>query len=151
MYIRQNRVKNRLGTLEGFGADLTDEQRIAAGWTKDSSGYWKAPGYVAPALKKTSVTTAPWKTTPTSTSAGEVLTGVGAILAALAPAAQTAIQTQAEATTARREARALRAQGQQLPPQVIMQAPASNTGLILAVVGGIAVVGVLIMVMSKKK
>lgn len=34
-----------------LGAALTDEERIAQGWTKDAQGFWKAPGYVAPPPK----------------------------------------------------------------------------------------------------
>lgn len=200
MYIRQNRLKNRLGAIEGgFGqvpvqtitiADPVDGSQLTfSGLITEMVQVQALVGLVSGAVgaakqNKTDdakrVLTSAKNLLPSTgsqrdkasflvnkaerfitdreaanrasgTSAGEVLTGVGAILAALAPAAQTAIQTQADAAAAKRALRA----GQQAPGQqqpYYGPPPAdSNTGLIIAVVGGLAVVGVLIMVMSKKK
>jgi hypothetical protein len=201
MYIRQNRVKNRLGTLLGeFGQIPTQSMTIAdpvdgsqltfSGPINEIAQVQVLVGMVSGAVseaKKTGANFAAAKQAlggaknilpatgsqrdkasflvnkaekfiaereaaakASGATAGEVLTGVGSILAALAPAAQTAIQTQADASAARRAARS----GQTGPQTVYVPgpaAPASNTGLILAVVGGIAVVGILVVVMSKKK
>jgi hypothetical protein len=90
---------------------------------------------------------------PTGTSAGEVLTGVGSILAALAPAATTAFQAQAEARAARTALK--RERQQQMPmytgpmqPQIIQQGP--STGLILGIAGGIAAIALILILVLKK-
>lgn len=89
----------------------------------------------------------------TGTSAGEVLTGVGAILAALTPAVTGVIQTQAEASAARRALK--RERQQQVPayngpmqPQIVQQGP--STGLILGIAGGFAAIALILILVLKK-
>lgn len=81
------------------------------------------------------------------TSAGEVLTGVGAILQALAPAGTSAFQTYTEAQAAKA---ALKGQSSGQPTFITVPAQQSNTGLIVAVVGGVVLLGAVLMMQKKK-
>lgn len=209
MYIWQNRVKQRLGSLEGslgeFGQMYAqfkvspgysvkqdpnsidkgyylvnssgqqasvkyDLSQIKSGGAKDYQGVvrltWAGSTTVAPATT-TSVTPKTTTTTdggskpvaisaPVSTgpSAGEVLTGVGSILAALAPATAGAFQTYTEASAAKAALKRERQQQQQQPmygptqPQVIQSGP--STGVILGIAGGFAAIALILILVLKK-
>jgi len=204
MYIRQNTVKNRLGSMEGglgqipiqsfvitdptdgarltFTGPVTEIAQVQAifglisgavnaaksGKTTDSTKLVtsaqnllgttgslrnqasamvnKADIFVKQIVKQEAE-----QSSSSGASAGEVLTGVGAILAALAPAGAAAFQTASDAQLAKAQ---LKAKGNQVVPTTqYIQMPSSggNTGVIVAVVAGVAVLGVLLIVMSKKK
>lgn len=107
-------------------------------------------GATTPAATSTTTTT----TTPVSTgaSAGELLTGVGSILSALAAPAAGIFQTYTESKLAKA---ALKREQQQMPsyvpttqPQVIQQGP--STGLILGLVGGFAAIALILVLVLKK-
>lgn len=101
-------------------------------------------------------TPAPTPTPAASTgpSATEIMSGVGSILSAFAAPAAAIFQTSMEAKTAKA---ALKAQQQQQQatytgsqqPTIIQQGP--STGLILGIVGGFAVMAVVLILVLKKK
>lgn len=96
--------------------------------------------------------TSPSPPISTGASAGEVLTGVGSILSALATPAAGIFQTYTESKLAKA---ALKREQQQMPsyvptmqPQVIQQGP--STGLILGLVGGFAAIALILVLVLKK-
>lgn len=197
MYIRQNRVKNRLGRLEGeFGqipnqtiniSDPVDGAQLSfSGPVHEIAQVQALVGLVSGAVgaarsnkiedarktltaaknllpatgsqrdkasflinKAEKFTNDKAASAGQGTSAGEVLTGVGSILSALAPAGMTALQTYNQSEIAKA---ALKAGGQAPQVQYVpVAASSSNTGVIIAVVGGIAAIGLVLVMMQKKK
>jgi hypothetical protein len=138
--------------------------QLAGGIQKDSTGKIVFACCNISTSSTSGATTSPTtpsttpSTTPASTpvssgpSAGEVLTGVGSILSALATPAAGVFQTYTESKLARaqlkREQQAMPVGPSFMPPQVIQQGP--GIGLILGVAGGFVALALILILVLKK-
>jgi len=89
----------------------------------------------------------PGQQTVATSSSGAVMQGIGAILAPLATAGVGIFQAQLQADLAKAQMKAQQKAAAQTPQVIYAPAPAqkSNLGLILAMVGGIGLLGVVLM------
>jgi len=179
MYVRQTGVKNRLGSFErmprgrkkyrrfaGFGdaAECARLQSEIATKQSQAAAYMSNPATAsmgskllteaAQAQSKLAEACKDVGTKPESsgTSAGEVLTGIAALLNPLAQAGASIFATTEQAKLQKallKQQSQLPVTSSYMPPQIIQSGP--STGLVVALVGGFAVLALILVMMSKKK